>query len=673
MTAAAGGAGIPPGVTTFLTHLSVALHKCRAYPEGHPMRVEATENTLRLLNTALADRTVLRVGIARHHLVIDGQATDSSQPVLRELAERLQRRPIGALCFRAGGEAGGPKAALERLNADPRLRTSTRDFLVADSIGPHIELSPVSYGGLVLAADGTVTGPSTTPDQLWADLARFAALGAGPLGEGVPAIADAITSTSIDAEEGPRAAAALQHFGRAAVEAQGVEGMAARRALAALLEKLPRPVLVTLLDLKLEAPEGIERLRSASEWLAVPALLDLVESAAAASGQTVSHFLLRLLRKLATRGEATPEAEAASERGVREAVQALLRGWELPDPNPSAHTELLESITRHDQSQGQATGGLAAEAGRLVRMALEVEGTGPLVAGSVGQMVEAGALGELVDLLEGVDDSNAAAVATWEQLVTPDQLRRLLLEEPVDHAACARLLRRVPIESAEGLLDSLIISESEETRRLIVGRLAELCPAVVPALVERLDAATWYLRRNLLALFADLPALPEGFPATQYAEEAEPLVRREAIRLMLRSPAEREDAVYRALADVDDRVVRVGLEEGVAHGLPRGSLPRLMKLLSDASRPVELRAVGIGLLEQFPSPAVRAWLIKRSLLLRGFFRRLVLAPKSPALLAGLGVLARTFPGDSLAAPVWRRVRKSGDSELLAVGGGEEMM
>src|ERR1041385_1416683 len=539
MTAAAGGAGIPPGVTTFLTHLSVALHKCRAYPEGHPIRVEAPENTLRLLNTALADRTVLRVGIARHHLVIDGQATDSSQPVLRELAERLQRRQIGALCFRAGVEAGELKAALERLNADPRLRTSTRDFLVADSIGPHIELSPVSYGGLVLAADGTVTGPSTTPDQLWADLARFAALGAGPLGEGVPAIADAITSTAIDAEEAPRAAAALQHFGRAAVEAQGVEGMAARRALAALLEKLPRPVLVTLLDLKLEAPEGIERLRSASEWLAVPALLDLVESAAAASGQTVSHFLLRLLRKLATRGEAPPEAEAASDRGVRGAVQALLRGWELPDPNPSAHTELLESITRHDQSQGQATGGLAAEAGRLGRMALEVEGTAPRVAG---------ARGELVDLLGGVDDSNAAAVATWEQLVTPDQLRRLLLEEPVDHAACARLLRRVPIESAEGLLDSLIISESEETRRLIVGRLAELCPAVVPALVERLDAATWYLRRNLLALFADLPALPEGFPATQYAEEAEPLVRREAIRLMLRSPAEREDAVYRALA-----------------------------------------------------------------------------------------------------------------------------
>src|ERR1044071_3816768 len=140
MTAAAGGAGIPPGVSTFLTHLSVALHKCRAYPEGHPMRVEAAENTLRLLKTALADRAVLRIGIARHHLVIDGQTTDSSQPVLRELAERLQRRPVGALSARRGAEPAGLTAPRERLTAAPRLRTSTRDLLVPESIGPHIEL-----------------------------------------------------------------------------------------------------------------------------------------------------------------------------------------------------------------------------------------------------------------------------------------------------------------------------------------------------------------------------------------------------------------------------------------------------------------------------------------------------------------------------------------------------
>jgi hypothetical protein len=305
-------------------------------------------------------------------------------------------------------------------------------------------------------------------------------------------------------------------------------------------------------------------------------------------------------------------------------------------------------------------------------MALEVRGVGPLVASAADQMIEAGGLGELVDLLESVEDGNAAAVALWGQLVAPDLLRRVLLEEPVDHAACSRLLRRVPIESAEGLLDSLTISESEETRRLIVGRLADLCPAVVPALVERLDAGTWYLRRTLLALMAELPAPPEGFPAKQYAEESEPLVRREAIRLMLRSPAEREDGVYRALADPDDRVVRIGLVEGDQHGLPKGSLPRLMKFLSDTSRPVELRALGVSLLDQFPSPAVRDWLVKRSLVRRGFFRRLALAPKSPALLAGLGVLARTFPGDPLTAPVWRRVRKSGDPEILALGSAEVM-
>jgi len=80
-----------------------------------------------------------------------------------------------------------------------------------------------------------------------------------------------------------------------------------------------------------------------------------------------------------------------------------------------------------------------------------------------------------------------------------------------------------------------------------------------------------------------------------------------------------------------------------------------MKLLNSGSRPAELRALGIGLLEQFASPAIRQWLVKRVMVRRGFFRRFALAPRTPEVRACLGVLYRAFRSDPHTAEVWRRV------------------
>jgi hypothetical protein len=669
MSADEGGAEIPQEIITFLTHFSVALHKCRAYPEGHPIRLEAGQTALRLLSAALAGRPALRVTVGRRQLLVDGEATDPSQPVLRELAERLQRRQVGTLTFRAGVEADELVATLDRLTTDPRAKPSPGVALEPESMGPHIELGPMSFGGLRLAQDGG-EGARQSPDELWRELARLAEVDGGAVGDAIPVIAETLTREADAPEAAPQAVAALQRFGRAAAEAAGPEGIAARRALANLLKSVPQPVLVRLLDLKLDRPEGASRLLSASEWLAVPALLDLVEAAATSSHQTVSHFFLRLLRKLGARSPGAPDQEVKIERGVREAVQAILRNWTLADPNPPEHTGVLDELSSREEVREdviELPGAiLDAEAGRVIRMALELGAAGELVLAAADRMLEGGQLHELVDLLEGDGDSTAAA-AVWGHIVQSDILRRLLLEEPVDHAACAVLLRHAPIESSEGLLDSLVITESEDTRRLIVGRLGELCPAVALPLIGRLDAANWNLRRNILGLMADLPVAPDGFPAKRYIDGQEPLVRREALRLLLRSPVDREEAVLCALADPDDRVVLLALHHGTEHRLPRAALTRLMKLLNSDSRPAELRALGISLLEQFASPAIRHWLIKRVLVRRGIFRRFALAPKSPELRASLAVLARAFPADPHTAEVWRRVEASGDADLVPSG------
>jgi hypothetical protein len=658
---------LPPDLSAFLTQLSVTLHKYRAYPAGHPMRSDARDAILSQLAYALDARPALRIAVARRHLLVDDVASDPAQPVLGELAERLHRRQIGALVLKRGVSAADLEATLERLNADPR-RLDPETVTQAEQIGDCVELIPLSYAHLMMGGDQGAPSTEST-DELWAELARLTAAPASAIGGGgARAMAAALLASKGDRSSRTAVVKTLERFGRASVRETGARGIAARRALREMLDGIPREELVSLLNLDLARPGAIGQLIEAAEWLPLSALTDLVESAASASGQTVSHFLLRLLRKLGNRSEAIPESDAEVDHGTRESIQSLLQGWNLADPNPDVHTRLLEELSRRDQGSALPAGAALTEPERIVRMGLEVGVAGPLILEAVDCMLESGQLGLLLGLVE-TPETNPAAGEIWTHLLEPACLRRLLLEEPVDHGACAKILTRVGLDSAEGLLDSLTISESQDTRRLILHRLSELGPGVGPLLVARLDAAPWYLRRNLLGLLADLPSLPEGFTARRYAEEAEPLLRLEALRLMLRSEADREDALHRALGDPDDRVVRLGFEAGAGQGVSRALLPRLMKLLNDGTRSPELRARGIALLVQFVSPTVRQWLIERILVRRGFFRRTRLAPKSADLLAGVGVLVRVFPGHPQTLVVQRLATQSGDPDIIDAAGG----
>ena len=77
----------------------------------------------------------------------------------------------------------------------------------------------------------------------------------------------------------------------------------------------------------------------ASEVLAVDAVIEVVEAAAATTGQTISHQLLRLLHKFAHHAEQGPErGRAEAESVLRRNVARLITDWELEDPNPGEYT-----------------------------------------------------------------------------------------------------------------------------------------------------------------------------------------------------------------------------------------------------------------------------------------------------------------------------------------------
>ena len=86
----------------FLIELSIGLHKNAIYPPGHPLLEGATSGISRRLEALLANRASLSLGVARQQLIIEGVATEETNPVLRDLAARLHRHHLGAVKFTAG-------------------------------------------------------------------------------------------------------------------------------------------------------------------------------------------------------------------------------------------------------------------------------------------------------------------------------------------------------------------------------------------------------------------------------------------------------------------------------------------------------------------------------------------------------------------------------------------
>ena len=87
-----------PGVATlsreladFLVELSITLNKHAIYPQSHPLLDIAVDGVAtRLAMLFVGDRDSLSIGVARRQLIIEGVATDPLNPVLKELAQRLQ-------------------------------------------------------------------------------------------------------------------------------------------------------------------------------------------------------------------------------------------------------------------------------------------------------------------------------------------------------------------------------------------------------------------------------------------------------------------------------------------------------------------------------------------------------------------------------------------------------
>ncbi|MEK6769882.1 MAG: hypothetical protein AABY85_12980 [Gemmatimonadota bacterium] len=696
-------AALPRELSDFLIEFSIALHKHAMYPGGHPTLGPAAENVAARLSGLLAERGTLSLGVARDQLVIEGVVTDRRNPVLRDLAERLHRHHLGAVSFARGVTWDELEEALKMLAVDADRGGEPLGLRPLSRIAtwPHLRLFPLTYERLELVGDegpsvGDVTGGRGA--QLWVGLAR-AALAAEAVKDnppepnafrGEPAIESASAQSKPLSDEEIAAAPAEPAAVAKAIEshergtaydqvivgyllqiaeelktAGGAGAVALKKKMSRLVTALDPGTLERLLDMGGDLSQRRQFILDASQGMAVDAVVDLVR-AASGTGAPISQAMLRMLGKLGHHAERGPAPRRTiAEAGLRDQVSELVQGWALADPNPDGYATALKRM-----SQAAPTLVTAQEARfipepeRIVQMACESGAAGPPLVRAIDDLLVAGRLGTVLELLERAPRQSPATELIRGRVVNPETLKLILSAQPVDFSLVDQLLAALDAEAIAPMLDVLAESESRQVRRGLIDRLLKSGDAMGPFLAPRLADERWSAVRNILYLAAELPESPPGFDATPFRQHADARVRREALRLLFRHPQERTRALCTALSDEDPRMKRLALSAASEGGCPEPAVPLVVAIASDDEQDTELRVPAIRALASHGGRLALDALLKLTEIRR---RSLLDAMKStsatPEFLAALGALGG-FLGDRRARERLEAAARAKDAAVV---------
>jgi hypothetical protein len=661
----------------FLVELSIALHKHAMYPPDHPSLEPAAVAVVDRAELLLAERSTLALGIARNQLVIEGVATDPKHPVLRELADRLHRHHLGAVTFSKGVAVDEVRDALRTLAAEAERTGQPLGLGPLEALRrwPHVRLYPLTYERLELVDEGPApdlaTGSARTrAAQLWVGLARAALVTEGA--DEAPASTEpAVIARAID-ERAPQASAAydqaivgyMLQIAEELKAAGSTEAVALRRRMSRLVRGLKPQTLRRLVEMGGDFAQRHKFVADATDGMALDAVLEIVQAAAATSHQTISHSLVRMFSKFAAHAEAgSAEARPQADAALRQQVRQLLEGWTLTDPNPGAYGAALQRMAKAGPLfAAPVEEAYPTEPDRIAAMGLELDLDAAAVLAAVDRVVVEGRVRRLLEALEEMPTTSMAAGRMWERVATAEVVRQLAVQDPPDFKTLDQLVPRVGPPAAAPLLDALALAESRGARRGFLGLLARLGPAIGPLVMPRLDDERWYVTRNLLALFEELGEVPPSFGAARWLAHPDGRVRLQALKLQLKLPAEHGAALIAALQDSDPRVVRLALA-AVQHGCPASVVPQVARWAADSAAQADLRVLAIRALGGTRALAARDTLLELTRGGRTFLGREKLPPKSPELLAALRALAAGWAGHATARHVLGRAAASKDPDI----------
>ena len=344
-------AGDEPGapstaIAAFLVRFSVALHKHSTYPPGHPTLHAADEAVAAALEPLFAARDELRIGVARDALVIDDVPMEG-QAVLRELAERMHRRSVGGLLLRKGLTPTELSEVLTHLSGDAQqLRTRLLGEGEPLPEWPHVEVVAHAFRRLALAGDDDAQGGAEGAGRLWLSLAAATFENGAPADASTESVARELNARASAGRDATDARRLFLRLGQAARASGGAEKEAIDGRVRGLMRNLSPDTVRWLFG----GPEGIAKggLREAVSVLPSDSVLALVEAASGASDRHVSHYMLRLLGKLARQAESTEDVDDRYDGALRDAARELVDSWTLANPDPESHTDLLDTLSRQE-------------------------------------------------------------------------------------------------------------------------------------------------------------------------------------------------------------------------------------------------------------------------------------------------------------------------------------
>jgi hypothetical protein len=663
----------------FLMDLAIAMHKHAIYPPGHPLLDQAVDSVHTSLTGLLFDRPALSIGVARRQLIIEGVATESTHPVLAELAGKLHRHHLGAVKFLYGLSRDELSDMLGVVGLEAQRDAQPLGFQheLLQSRWIRVKLFPLSYDRLELLEDDDPDVKATRNGhaaQLWIGLARAA-------------IASEIaTRAEQDTLEPEAVAHAIEEHGREQAYDQVIVGYllqiahevrhdgprehsALQRRISRLVGSLQPQTLERLLEMGGDAVQRRRFVLDAAQGMTVHSVVELVRAAASAEGHTISHSLVRMLTKLATHASSDQSARSrAADGAFREHVERLVGSWSLNDPNPAAYSATLSHLSQANASPAEdsVSAAHACEPSRLIGMALEIGTAGTRVWNAVDLMLDRGAIGELLDLFDGAPDpTNPVAAGVWTRIAERDPLRGLLGAPRPEHTVIRRLVARIGAAAAPPVLEALETCPEGSRQERLLSYLVQIGTPAAPAVARRLPNAPPELARELLACLAKI-APPEP-PAELQAcrEHADPGVRREAVKLLLTYAATREATLLASVRDPEERVAYCGIL-AATHGCP-AEVAAVIRQRIDEGELVDgtVRAAGIRAAATQPDEETLLWILRRTFVGGGFLRRTRLAQPSPELLASLNALALYWSADPRAAAAISLARESTSSSIRA--------
>jgi len=673
------GASLSRELTAFLVEFSVSLHKHAIYPSGHPSLEPAAARVTDVAARLLQSRSTLAFGVARHQLIIDGVATDSNQPVLRRLAETLHRHNLGAMSILPGVESHEIYAAFRFLSEEPAAAASDDAPPAHLPEWTHLRFHPLTLDRLQIVEGEDVPASDVDSElarrraQLWVGLASAAMASEAAVLDPSDAAPDPDdVAKAIDGHPGTAAydqviVGYLVQIAEELKASPSADHGSLRRRTARLIRSLQPDTLQRLVTMGGNASQRRTFVMGATTGMAMDSVVKILKAAAEASGQTISHGLMRMLSKLGAHAERGREStRPVAETELREQVDSLLTGWDLDDPAPDGYAKALQhlatTVALPDKPEDERSE-YDVNPMHVVQTALEVGGSGPLIERAIDRAIDAGHLHSMHTLLTFLPPgSTETAELLRTKLSGPRAMASLVAREPVDLKLLDALFPLVTIEGYDVLLEALTTNSNRGTRRKLLECLSQTDLNVVPLIIARLDDERWYVQRNLLLLLERLKRLPPGFSTSRWTQHADPRVRYHGYSLQLSIPEQREAALRAALGDSDEKITRLALS-ACQERCPRSVLTFVASLAKNVQASQELRILAVNVLA---ASRDRYALDAMLPLVRGgttWFGRPKLAPRTPVVLAVLRALSDAWSTDEEAARMLTLARNSSDPEL----------